>query len=99
LSDVGIVHRLETLMRHRCTALHGLSVAYATEELKKDRLSVPNNVRASAMCIDRSFSQDTANPVFGSQADKMPRDFIHNREKPRDEKFDVASMKSACQYS
>jgi len=50
------------------------------------------------MCADRSFSQNTANLVFGSQADKMPRDFIHNREKPRDEKFDVASMQSASHY-
>jgi hypothetical protein len=28
LSDIDIVHRLEMLMRYRCTALHGLSVAY-----------------------------------------------------------------------
>ena len=36
--------------------------------------------------------------VFGSQADKMPQDFIHNREKPRGEEFDVASMQSASHY-
>jgi hypothetical protein len=66
LSDIHIVHRLEMLMRYRCTALHGLSVAYATEELKKDRLRVPNNVRASAMCTDRSFF--TVNLVLGRSA-------------------------------
>jgi hypothetical protein len=55
-------------MRYRCTALHGLSVAYATEELKKDRLRVPNNVPASAMRIDRSFFQNTVNLVFGRRA-------------------------------
>ena len=50
------------------------------------------------MCADRSFSQNTANLVFGSQADKMPQEFIHNREKPRGEKIDVASMQSASHY-
>ena len=86
-------------MRHRCTALHGLSVVYATEEAQKDqKTGVPNNVLASTMCADRSFSQNTANLVFGSQADKMPQEFIHNREKPRGEKIDVASMQSASHY-
>jgi hypothetical protein len=55
-------------MRYPCTALHGLSVAYATEELKKDRLREPNNVQASAMCIDRSFFQNTVNLVLGRRA-------------------------------
>ena len=64
----------------------------------KDRLRVPNNLRASAKYADRSFSQNTVNFVFGSQADKMPQDFIDNREKPRGEKFDVASMQSASHY-
>jgi hypothetical protein len=50
-------------MHYRCTALHGLSVAYATEELKKDWLRVPNSVRASAMCI--CVSVWNKDPVFG----------------------------------
>jgi len=64
----------------------------------KDRLRVPDNVRASAMCADRAFSRDTANLVFGPQAYEMPQDFKQNREKPRDEKCDVASMQSASHY-
>src|SRR5665647_884316 len=40
LSDIDIVHRLEMLMRYRCTALHGLSVAYATQELKKTAICI-----------------------------------------------------------
>jgi hypothetical protein len=50
------------------------------------------------MCTDRSFFQNTVNLVFGSQADKIPQDFIDDREKPRGAKFDVASMKSASHY-
>jgi hypothetical protein len=51
------------------------------------------------VCADRSFFQNTVNLVFVSQADKIPRDFIDDREKPRGAKFDVASMKSASHYS
>ena len=50
------------------------------------------------MCADRSFSQNTPNLVFGPEAYEMPQDFIHNRENPRDEKFDIASMQSAIHY-
>jgi hypothetical protein len=66
---------------------------------QKDRLRLPNNVRASAMWTDRSFFQNTVNLVFGSQADKIPQDFIDDREMLRGANFDVASMKSASQYS
>src|SRR5665213_328608 len=41
LSDIDIAHRLEILMRYVCTALHGLSVAYATQELKKTGYAYP----------------------------------------------------------
>ena len=47
---------------------------------------------ASAMWTDRSFFQNTVNLVFGSLADKVPPDFIADREKLRGAKFDVAAM-------
>ncbi len=49
----------------------------------------------SAMWTDRPFFQNTVNLVFGSLADKVPADFIADREKLRGAKFDVAAMKSA----
>jgi glutathione S-transferase len=50
---------------------------------------------AAAMWTDRSFFQNTVNLVFGSLADKVPQEFIADREKLRGAKFDVAAMKSA----
>jgi glutathione S-transferase len=50
---------------------------------------------ASAMWTDRSFFQNTVNLVFGSLADKVPADFIADREKLRGAKFDVAAMTAA----
>jgi len=50
---------------------------------------------ASAMWTDRSFFQNTVNLVFGALADKVPPDFIADREKLRGAKFDVAAMTSA----
>jgi glutathione S-transferase len=50
---------------------------------------------ATAMWTDRSFFQNTVNLVFGSLADKVPQDFIEDREKLRGAKFDVAAMKAA----
>src|SRR3984957_2381300 len=50
---------------------------------------------ASAMWTDRSFFQNTVNLVFGSLADKVPQDFIADREKLRGAKFDVAAMAAA----
>jgi glutathione S-transferase len=50
---------------------------------------------ASAMWTDRSFFQNTVNLVFGSLADKVPADFIADREQLRGAKFDVAAMKAA----
>ena len=47
------------------------------------------------MWTDRSFFQKTVNLVFGSLADKVPQDFIEDREKLGGAKFDVASMKWA----
>jgi glutathione S-transferase len=49
----------------------------------------------TAMWTDRSFFQSTVNLVFGSLADKVPQDFIADREKLRGAKFDVAAMTSA----
>jgi glutathione S-transferase len=50
---------------------------------------------ASAMWTDRSFFQNTVNLVFGSLADKVPADFIADRETLRGAKFDVAAMTAA----
>jgi glutathione S-transferase len=50
---------------------------------------------ASAMWTDRSFFQNTVNLVFGSLADKVPPDFVADREKLRGAKFDVAAMTAA----
>ena len=49
----------------------------------------------SAMWTDRPFFQNTVNLVFGSLADKVPAEFIADREKLRGAKFDVAAMTSA----
>jgi glutathione S-transferase len=49
----------------------------------------------SAMWTDRPFFQNTVNLVFGMLADKVPADFIEDREKLRGAKFDVAAMKAA----
>src|SRR5712675_1452090 len=49
----------------------------------------------TAMWTDRSFFQNTVNLVFGSLADKVPQDFIADREKLRGAKFDVAAMTAA----
>jgi glutathione S-transferase len=48
----------------------------------------------SAMWTDRPFFQNTVNLVFGMLADKVPADFIEDREKLRGAKFDVAAMKA-----
>jgi len=48
----------------------------------------------SAMWTDRSFFQNTVNLVFGSLADKVPADFIVDREKLRGAKFDIGAMKA-----
>ncbi|MDB5578079.1 MAG: glutathione S-transferase family protein [Bradyrhizobium sp.] len=50
---------------------------------------------ATAMWTDRSFFQNTVNLVFGMLADKVPQDFIADREKLRGAKFDVAAMTAA----
>jgi glutathione S-transferase len=52
-------------------------------------------VPASAMWTDRSFFQSTVGLIFGSLADKVPADFIEDREKLRGAKFDVAAMTAA----
>jgi glutathione S-transferase len=49
----------------------------------------------SAIWTDRPFFQNTVNLVFGTLADKVPADFIADREKLRGAKFDVAAMKAA----
>ena len=50
---------------------------------------------ALGMWTDRSFFQNTVNLVFGTLADKVPQDFIADREKLRDAKFDIAAMQAA----
>jgi glutathione S-transferase len=49
----------------------------------------------TAMWTDRSFFQSTVNLVFGLLADRVPQEFIEDREKLRGAKFDVAAMTSA----
>ncbi|MGL3214251.1 glutathione S-transferase family protein [Bradyrhizobium sp. BR 1433] len=50
---------------------------------------------ALGMWTDRPFFQNTVNLVFGFIGDKVPRDFIEDREKLRGGKFDVAAMTAA----
>ena len=50
---------------------------------------------ATAMWTDKAFFQGTVNLVFGTLADKVPQEFIDDREKLRGAKFDVAAMTSA----
>jgi len=50
---------------------------------------------ALGMWTDRAFFQNTVNLVFGTLADKVPRDFIEDRERLRGAKFDVEAMKAA----
>jgi glutathione S-transferase len=52
-------------------------------------------VWGSAMWTDRPFFQSTVNLVFGSLADKVPAEFIADREKLRGARFDVAGMTAA----
>ncbi len=47
---------------------------------------------ATAMWTDKAFFQGTVNLVFGMLADKVPQEFIADREKLRGAKFDVAAM-------
>jgi glutathione S-transferase len=49
----------------------------------------------SAMWTDRPFFQNTVNLVFGTLADRVPADFIADREQLRGAKFDVAAMQAA----
>lgn len=50
---------------------------------------------ALGMWTDRSFFQSTVNLVFGTLADKVPQDFIADRERLRGAKFDVEAMTAA----
>ena len=50
---------------------------------------------ATAMWTDKAFFQSTVNLVFGTLADKVPQEFIADREKLRGGKFDIAAMTSA----
>jgi len=46
----------------------------------------------SAMWTDRTFFQSTVNLIFGLRGDKVPADFIADREKLRGAKFDISAM-------
>ena len=48
-----------------------------------------------AMWTDRAFFQNAVNFVFGTLADKVPQDFMCDREQLRGQKFDVAAMSAA----
>jgi glutathione S-transferase len=50
---------------------------------------------ALGMWTDRPFFQNTVSLVFGTLADKVPRDFIEDRERLRGAKFDVEAMQAA----
>ena len=47
------------------------------------------------MWTDKAFFQSSVNLIFGSLADKVPQEFIADREKLRGAKFDVAAMTAA----
>ncbi|MES5481631.1 glutathione S-transferase family protein [Bradyrhizobium sp. INPA03-11B] len=50
---------------------------------------------ALGMWTDRPFFQSTVNLVFGFIGDKVPQNFIADREKLRGGKFDIAAMTAA----
>lgn len=50
---------------------------------------------ALGMWTDRVFFQNTVNLVFGILCDKVPQEFIEDRERLRGAKFDVKAMKTA----
>ncbi|MBV8849629.1 MAG: glutathione S-transferase family protein [Methylobacteriaceae bacterium] len=50
---------------------------------------------ALAMWSDRVFFQNTVNLVFGTNADKIPQEFIEDRSQLRGARFDTAAMKAA----
>jgi len=50
---------------------------------------------ATAIWTDKAFFQSTVNLIFGTLADKVPQEFIADREKLRGAKFDVAAMTAA----
>ena len=50
---------------------------------------------ALGMWTDRPFFQSTVNLIFGTLADKVPLNFIEDRERLRGAKFDVDAMKAA----
>jgi glutathione S-transferase len=50
---------------------------------------------ATAMWTDRAFFQNTVNLIFGSLADRVPQDFIADREQLRGAKFDIPAMTAA----
>jgi glutathione S-transferase len=47
---------------------------------------------SSAMWTDRTFFQSAVNLIFGLRGDKVPADFIADREKLRGAKFDISAM-------
>lgn len=50
---------------------------------------------ATAMWTDKAFFQGVVSLIFGTLADKVPQEFIDDREKLRGARFDVAAMTSA----
>ncbi|UPJ49995.1 glutathione S-transferase family protein [Bradyrhizobium sp. 200] len=50
---------------------------------------------ATAMWTDKAFFQGTVNLIFGTLANKVPQEFIADREKLRGAKFDIAAMTAA----
>jgi hypothetical protein len=96
----GVQVMLSQVVRHRhrappCNtdALPSHSVAWPVGGLRHTGTQEDQKTagRTQQRAGFRDVRQNTANLVFGSQADKMPQDFIHNREQPRDAQFDVAS--------
>jgi glutathione S-transferase len=50
---------------------------------------------ALGMWSDRVFFQNTVNLIFGTNADRIPQDFIEDRTQLRGARFDIAAMKAA----
>jgi hypothetical protein len=57
--------------------------------------SVPGLASATAMWTGQGVLSEHREPVFGSLADKVPQEFIADREKLRGAKFDIAAMTAA----
>jgi hypothetical protein len=77
-----------------------MACRWLTPHRNSKRPATRTQQRAGFRGVHRSIVlSEHVNVVFVSQADKIPEDFIEDREEPRGAKFDVVSMKSAIHCS